>query len=261
MKPFLNYYGSKTTMTGTLLSYFPLDYKTYLEPFGGGASMLFEKDPHGMEVYNDIEENVWSVFKVIQDEDMFKRFQQRCTLALYSRDLYNEAKQALKTDLDIEDRAYYFFLLSRMSFNGNGGFSVCKESRRGMVKNVSDFLSKVDMLPEYHNRLRRVLIEHKDAMELLDDYNEKGTFAYCDPPYVHDTRKSASGYIHEMEDDEHEKFIEKCLTFKGKLLISGYDNQMYDRLVENGFEKIHFESPNAHSDSIETLWRNYKTWY
>lgn len=255
MLPFLNYYGSKTNMTKTILDNFPRSYSIYLEPFGGGGSVLFAKKPVGMEVYNDLEENVWSIFKVLQDKEMFERFHLRISLTPYSREVLEESKRLLKTDLSLEDRAYHFFIVSRMSFNGTGGFSICKVARRDMVKSVSDYLSKVDLLPEYYLRLRRVLVEHMDALDLMEKFNDKEVFAYCDPPYVHDTRKSSVGYRLECSNEQHEKFVEACNNFKGKLLISGYDNPIYDNL--KGFEKIHFESPNAHSDSIETLWANY----
>lgn len=255
MKPFLNYYGSKSNMTGTIIDHFPFDYDIYVEGFGGGASVLFEKPPKGMEVYNDIEENVWSVFRVIQDKELFNRFVERVTLTPYSREVHGEAKNKLKEDLSLEDRAYYYFISNRMSFNGTGGFSVCDVARRNMIKSVSDYLSKVDELPEYHNRLSRVLIEHLDIFDLMEKYNRENVFMYLDPPYVHDTRKSNQGYIHEFSDEQHEKFVEVCNNFKGKLLISGYDHPMYDKL--KGFQKFHFKSPNAHSVATETLWKNY----
>ena len=45
---------------------------------------------------------------------------------------------------------------------------------------------------------------------------------------------------------------------QGKVLISGYDHPIYDKL--EGFEKIEFKSPNSGSDATEMLWRNYKGW-
>lgn len=40
-------------MTKIILSHFPQDYDIYVEGFGGGASVLFEKEQKGIEIYND----------------------------------------------------------------------------------------------------------------------------------------------------------------------------------------------------------------
>lgn len=220
----IRYFGGKSYMTDIIIQNFPKEYKIYVEGFGGGASVLFAKKPDALEIYNDLGQNVYSLFKVISDKEKFQRLKERLDLTFYSAQLRQEFKENLKNpNLFVEDRAFYFFYVNRSSFNGVGGFSKILLVRRKTSKSVSDFLSAIDRLPEIHERLSHVLIEHRNAIELVEKYNETDCFLYLDPPYVHSTRKSNQGYEVEMEDKEHLKLIEAVLKSKAKILISGYN--------------------------------------
>lgn len=254
----IKYYGGKTYMVDIIKDNFPPNYDIYIEGFGGGASLLFSKKPSPIEIYNDLEENVYSLFKVLSDRNLMEDMKGKLDLTPYSREIRAEFKEDLKrSDLSLVDRAYRFFYVNRASFNGVGGFSVTMLPRRNMMKNVSSYLSMIDNLEEFHQRLSSVLIEHLDILELLDKYDNENVFFYLDPPYVQSTRKSSQRYGVEMSDDDHMRFIEKCNSLKGKVLISGYDNPIYEGLT--GFEKVTFKSPNAGSEATEVLWRNYET--
>lgn len=252
----IKYYGGKSYMTNIILGQFPKDYEIYVEGFGGGASVLFHKPQSGVEVYNDLEENVYSLFKVLSDKGAFNRLKERMDLTFYSAQLREEYKQLLETNLSIEDRAYYFLCANRSSFNGVGGFSTTHIVRRNMSKSTSDFLSMIDKLPEIHNRLSSVIIEHRDIMDLIDKYDSPNVFMYLDPPYVISTRASNQKYQCDMTDKEHENLVNRLLDCKCKWLVSGYDNPIYDKLTEK-YGKMEFASPNSGSSATEILWKNY----
>ena len=244
-------------MTNIIIEQFPSDYEVYVEGFGGGASVLFQKEKTALEVYNDLGENVYSLFKVLSDKTKFEELKEKLDLTYYSEEIRNEYKQDLKrNDLSLEDRAYKFIYVNRSSFNGVGGFSTTMLARRNMSKSTSDYLSMIDKLPEIHNRLSSVIIEHKDIMELLDKYDNEKTFMYLDPPYVKSTRLSNQTYEVEMTNEQHQKLCERLLTFKGKILLSGYDHEIY-KILDSKFTKMEFKSPNAKSEAIEVLWKNY----
>lgn len=257
MKSPIKYYGGKSYMTNIIIDQFPKEYEIYVEGFGGGASILFQKERTSLEVYNDLGENVYSLFKVLSDKEMFERLKEKLDLTYYSEELRKEFKEDLRrTDLSLEDRAYKFIFVNRTSFNGVGGFSTTMLVRRNMSKSCSDYLSMIDKLPEIHNRLSSVIIEHKDIFELIDKYDKENVFMYLDPPYIKSTRLSNQTYEIEMSDEQHKKLCERLLTFKGKILLSGYDNLIYN-ILDNKFNKLSFKSPNSQSNAIETLWKNY----
>lgn len=252
----IKYYGGKTYMTDIIKNHFPKQYNVYVQGFGGGASLLFSKNQEKCQIYNDLGQNVYSLFKTLSDKEMFLQLKQKLDLTYYSSDLRKQFKQKLKEDnLSLLQRAYFFIYVNRSSFNGVGGFSTNLITRRNMSKSVSDYLSMIDYLPQIHNRLSSVIVENRDIFELIPKYDSKETFFYLDPPYVHETRSSTTSYEQQMTNEQHEQLIDLINNSKGMFLISGYYHPIYDNL--RNFNRIDFESPNSGSDSIETLWFNY----
>jgi DNA adenine methylase len=268
MRSPIKYFGGKNGMFKEIIKHFPPieDYKIYCEPFGGSAALLFQKEPSPIEVYNDIEENVWSLFKTLNDPQLFAEFKHRLDLTYYGRQFQEEFRQRLKEkELSIVERAYTFFCLNRMGYSGVGGFAKSKWPRRGMSKSVSDFLSAIDGLMDVHLRLSSVVIERRDAFRLIPEWDSPDTFLYCDPPYHPDTR-TAGKYVHDWTPEDHTKFVDLLLSaltpFMGRALISGYANPEYQRLEDRGWRRIDFEVKSKDKDNntklkIESLWANY----
>ena len=87
MKPPIKYFGGKSNMISKILPHFPPDshYNIYLEPYGGSASVLLSRPLTGhVEIFNDINENIYSLFKCLIDPDLFSEFKNKCDLSLYS---------------------------------------------------------------------------------------------------------------------------------------------------------------------------------
>ena len=254
----IKYYGGKSYMTDIIISHFPKDYSIYIEGFGGGASVLFAKERDKLEIYNDLGRNVYSLFKVLSDKELFEQMKEKLDLTYYSSDIRKEFIEDLKrNDLSLVDRAYKYFYVNRSSFNSVGGFSTSLCVRRNMSKSVSDYLSAIDGLSEVHNRLSSVIIENRNIFDLIEKYDDENTFFYLDPPYIHDTRSSGTEYECEMSDEEHENFVNMLLNGKGKFLVSGYEHPIYRKLVDNGWNLYKYDSVNACSDRTECLWYNY----
>lgn len=260
----IRYFGGKSSMKYNIIEHFPQkgSYDTYIEPFGGGASIMFALEPCQIEIYNDLEENVYSLFKVISDPILFAQFKQICDLCYVSRQLREEYEQELKqTDLTITQRAFRYWYVNRTSYSGSGGFSINLSPRRGMSKTTSDFLSTVENLENIHQRLSRVVIEHTDAINLIKKYNTENVFFYLDPPY-HESVRIGGKYKCDMTAEQHKILIDTLIGTKSKIILSGYDNTEYKRLVDVGWKKIDFDwntidSKRAPRVKIESLWKNY----
>lgn len=262
----IRYFGGKGNgLSKRLLSYFPDDYEKmkYLEAFGGSAAVLFNKRISPIEIYNDLEDNVYSLFKVLSDRDLFKTFKEKCDLTPYSKRIMDEFRTSLKEDdLSIEERAYKYFVVNRTAYNGHGGFSSSPAIRRNMSKSISDYLSTVDRLYEIHQRISKVIIHNTDAIDLIKKYDKEDWMMYLDPPYHWSTRTSAR-YKEDMSVEKQDDFL-KCLLEcnKAKILISGYDCEEYNVLVDNGWKKVSFEVKTQNTNrvgktKIETIWFNY----
>ncbi|PCI27298.1 hypothetical protein COB55_06020 [Candidatus Wolfebacteria bacterium] len=260
----IKYFGGKGTMFKNIISEFPIEgsYDTYIEPFGGSFSIGLKKEETEIEIYNDMEQNVYSLYKVLSDKDLFDKFKHKCDLSYYSEQLRKEFKEKLKCDtLNIVDRAYYFFYVNRTSRNGIGGLNLSTTIRRKMSKSTSDFLSAIDRLPELHHRLSKVIILNRDGTSLINKHNRDNVFIYCDPPYEQSTRTSTR-YKVDMDNDGHKDFIKTVINSNAKILISGYDCELYDTLLDNGFTKVQFDvrtvdGKGRPKTKVETLWKNY----
>lgn len=261
----IRYFGGKSGMYNKIIEHFPdsSEFDKYIEPFGGSYSIGLSLDPlPPVEIYNDLEQNVYSLYKVLSDKELYEQFKEKCDLVFYSEDIRNEFKGLLKEDnLSLVDRAFYFFYVNRTSHNGIGGFSKNTYIRRSMSKSISDFLSAIDRLPELHDRLSKIIISNTDGIKLINDNSDNRTLIYCDPPYSQTTRTSTR-YKVDMDNDKQIEFLNSVINNKSKIIISGYDCELYNILTENGFTKIQFEVKTISGTfekktKIETLWLNY----
>lgn len=206
----------------------------YIEPFGGGASVLLNKPRSPVEVYNDLDEGLVNLFEVMRDEEMFRSFYRQVTLTLYSRKFFEEALEWETWD-DPVRRAVGFFTVLNQSISGKRLASK-GDWARGMQANVAErWFKRQESLEWIHRRLRTVQIEMRDALDILQEWDGPKAVFYCDPPYVLDTRKGRKYYAVEQDDDFHERMVDILLSVKGAVVLSGYDHPVYQRLTEAGW--------------------------
>ena len=221
-----------------------MPHERYVEPFGGGASILLAKKPKPVEVYNDLDRGLYDFFSVLSDPELFEQFYRRIAVLPYSRQFYNEYKKEWEEEKDKIVRVVKWFLVAQQSFGGDFGGSWgsgVTTSTRGMARTCSKWLSCIDLLPQIHTRLQRVQIEYADFRVILDRYDTPKTLFYCDPPYVPGTRK-AGGYLHEITDADHQELVTLLLNLKGKVALSGYNHEIYTPLEQAGWERYDFHT-------------------
>ncbi len=241
MRSPIPWFGGKGNMVKKLL---PLITKhhTYVEVFGGGASLLFAKPPSPVEVYNDLDGGLVNLFRVLRDPDQFEQLHFLASMTPYAREEYNFCRETWQECNDPVTRAYRFFVVARMSFSGafaQSFSSVITASNRGMAGTVSKWLSTIDGLPEVHARLMRVQIERQDFRTIIERYDSPATLFYCDPPYISTTRKGGK-YNHEMSEQDHENLVGSLLKIQGKAIVSGYAHPIYNPFTENGWRRKDF---------------------
>ena len=273
MRAPLMWYGGKGRMRKKLLSIVPKhDY--YCEVFGGGASLLFAKAPAPkMEVYNDIDEGLYTFFSVLRDPDKFAELQRLIELTPYSRVEWRHARKRYmrKEWRDDIERAYLFFIIARQSFSGTFASSysyAILASRRHMSAAVSRYLSIIKELPEIHKRLRTVQIEGLPWKECAEKYNRWGRSGlyYMDPPYVLSTLRNKPTYVSLMSDGEHAELDARLLNeCDVKVMLSGYDNKIYAKLDEHGWHRHEFRVRTSvnnitttKSERVECVWTNFE---
>ena len=209
-------------------------HEYYVEPFGGGASILLGKEPVKVEVYNDINRGVVNFFRVVASPEDFPRFY-RCVAQLpYSRELYEEYLRTWPAIHDQVEQAIRWYYVARSSFSGLFGSSwgYALHSNHTHAWN-----SAILNLPAVHYRMKSVMIECADWRDVLSRFNGPGYLAYCDPPYVPGTRK-AGGYAHELTVKDHHDLVDTLLHYDGAVVLSGYNSEVYRPLLDAGWDYL-----------------------
>jgi len=239
----IKWFGGKSMMASKLLPLIP-PHHTYVEVFGGGASLLFAKEPSPVEVYNDIDEGLVNFFRVLRDPAKFHYLFAKCALTPYSRAEHVRCLKTWEENEDDIEKAYRWFVAARMSFGGMFGTSwgfVRKTSTNNMAQCCSSWLGILRNFGDIHIRVMRVQIDCLDWRKVLDNYDDEDTFFYLDPPYLQATRRSGE-YKHELTETDHHELVERLLVLKGKAMLSGYPNEVYKPLEDAGWERIEFDT-------------------
>lgn len=235
------WFGGKHRMAPFIASLLP-PHRVYVEPFGGGASVLFAKRPSLVEVYNDLDSGLVNFFRVLRDPAQSAELRRRLELTPHSREEWCSSL-AWREESEPVERARLWYTCCRQSFSGDVGqswsFSVL-HSCRGRAGCVSQWQGAIDHLQDAANRLLRVQIEHRDALWVINQYDTEDTVFYIDPPYVSSTRRNGE-YAHEMTDTDHETLIARLLTLRGQAVLSGYDHPIYAPLDAAGWRRCERE--------------------
>ena len=258
------WYGGKFSHLNWLLPLLPACHH-YCEPFSGSAAVLLNRAPSPVETYNDIDGEVANFFRVLRDKK--SELIEKIGLTPFSREefYYSVTKNPDGIPGDVE-RARLFYVRARQARTGLaqtaslGRWANCKNtSRAGMSGVVSRWLGAVDDLPYIAQRLMRVQIENRPAVEVIRLYDEPKTLFYCDPPYPHSSRSDSKAYGFEMTDADHRSLARALKACKGMVGISGYRCELMDELY--GSWKV-TEAPeklchSAKKSRTEAIWTNF----
>lgn len=256
--PLLRYHGGKYRLSKWIISYFPM-HDTYVEPFGGGASVLLNKTPSRCEVYNDLDDEIVNFFEVLRDPNLSKTLASQIQFTPYSRSEFNISREITE---DRVERARRLVVRAQMGFssvgasNGNTGFRL--DTGRGSTDLVTIWQRQPNLILEAAKRLSKVMIENRDALQVIQDHDRPDTLFFIDPPYLMDVRNtSGTAYKHEMSLADHERLIEVLKRVKGQVILCGYENDLYNQL---GWQKaVKTVAATGQTGSVgreEILWIN-----
>lgn len=247
-----------------IISNFPTDYtqRIYIEPFGGGATVLLNKLPSIEEVYNDLDTASFNVIWCAKANTIYPIVSH----LIYSENVFNQYKSyAGYNPLDIGIQEYVLRNMSRSALKKD--FAWSERKRGGLPGDVNAWNNKVTQLPKIAQRLSKIKFFNEDALITLRRFNSTNSFAYLDPPYVSSTRVTKKVYTHEMTDSQHMDLLSFIVhEWKGLCLISNYDNILYSdmlMLINKGWTQRTLDISNnagqtkKKSNRVECLWRNY----
>lgn len=257
-RPIVRWHGGKWMAAPRIIAQFP-PHRIYTETFGGGASVLMRKPRSYAEVYNDMDGELVNLFKVVRDRG--DEFRKVLHLTPFARDEFFAAYEPTE---DPMERARRTVILAYMGFGSNSvvkfsGFR--SNANRSGTTPAHDWSHYPDCVPDMVERLRGVIIENRDAMEIMDANNKPDALHYVDPPYVLSTRSyGKGGYRHEMTDEQHRELAGFLNGLKGAIVLSGYPSPLYDELYAN-WERLEWKQmADGARERTEVLWMRNCEW-
>ncbi|MBW7903815.1 MAG: DNA adenine methylase [Rhodocyclaceae bacterium] len=232
--PVIRYHGGKFRLAPWVMRHFP-PHRIYVEPFGGAAGVLIQKPRAFSEVYNDLDDEMTNLFRVMQDPDQRGRLVELLVFTPYARAEFERAWEPAEEPVE---RARRLVIRAQMGFGSAGatkgttGFRI--DAKREYETAQHSWAKYPDNLAAVGRRLAGVLIENCPAIKILRNHDTPDTLFYVDPPYVHETRvritskDSPRGYRHEMDLDDHAALLAALQAVQGMVVLSGYPHPLYD---------------------------------
>jgi DNA adenine methylase len=263
-RPILRWHGGKWRLAPWIISHFPT-HRTYVEPFGGAASVLLRKTPSYAEVWNDLDEELVNLFPVLRDKHRADELIRRLELTPFSRSDFNEAYRPARSQLE---RARKLIIRSFMGHGSDGASGIYRtgfraNSNRTGTTPAHDWVGFPQALAFAAERLRPVVLERRPAVRVMRTHDSADTLHYVDPPYAHETRARANRrpdnggvYRHELTTDEHIDLLKMLKTLEGMVALSGYPSELYDEALP-GWRKVSIRAmADGALERVEVLWLN-----
>lgn len=246
----LKRHGGKSYLLKWILENTP-PYAQMFEPFCGSA--IVSLNCTGVRVVNDADPGIVAVLVALKDGSLRPALQHvECC-----EQTFLKAQREMNTAVD-------YCIVNRMSRGGMGkDFSQSTRLRGGVVEHVNCWETMIDQLPEAEAAMQEVAVLYCDGIGLLRQPWKAGTHAYCDPPYVKDTRTAKKAYgTYDWSDQQHMSFLDAALAWPGTMMISGYANPLYDTMLEGWTRKTreianHSGQGATKQRRTEVLWMNY----
>jgi DNA adenine methylase len=218
------------------------------------------------EVINDINRELMNFWDVLKDEAAFAKFRRLVEATPFSQVEWEkaEARQHPVKELDVPAAVAFFVRCRQSRAGGLKDFATLSRNRTRSMQNeqVSAWWNCVEGLPGVHARLKRVVILNQPALDVIRRQDGERTLFYLDPPYHPDTRASTGNYRHEMTDQDHRDLLETIKSCQGKVMLSGYPNELYDQELCD-WNRHDFALPNnaaggkSKRTMIEAVWANF----
>jgi DNA adenine methylase len=267
--PIIRWHGGKWRIAPWIIAHFP-KHRTYVEPFGGGASVLLRKPVSYAEIYNDLDERLVALFRVLRDREQAAELIRRLELTPFAR---VEFEEAYEDSPDPVESARRTLVRSFMGFGSDGTAGIYRTGFRSKILKSGTtpttawraYPAALELAVE---RLLEVTFERKPAVDVMRQYDDPTTLFYVDPPYLPSTRSQGNRrrrgpgtaqfevYAHEMTEENHVLLLQELQGLGGMVVLSGYASDLYDRKLL-GWRR---EEKETHGDGgaprTEVIWMN-----
>jgi len=269
MKTPFGYFGSKQRLASRIAASLPR-HNAWVEAFCGSAAVTLVKKPAPIEIINDLDRQIVNFFQQLREHS--DELCRSVMLTPYAREEF-ESTRAVDETLSKLEQARRFLVASMMTVNGDfgsnhsggkhSGFSYSQSySRNGLEARVNRWNALPIRLRKVIERLKNVRVENRDAKDLLRMFFDRpATLMYLDPPYLMDRDH---GYTTDANEESfHKELLELCCRARCMVLISGYDNDLYDSILtrKRGWKRVRIKTHTRDTrgndySRTEVLWKN-----
>ena len=231
-------FGAKRTLAARIVEVVG-KHSVWWEPFCGSLAVTLSKPASRMETVNDLHGDVINLARVLQSREHAEQLYAALYPMIPCKQMHVEAKGRANacpapTPDTMPDvgRATDFFVCSWLGRNGcigtrsfNNNFCIRYTSNGGSP--AMRWQSAVDAIPDWHDRLRNIVILNTCGIGLCERIEDKvGTACYVDPPYL----VKGAAYVHDFEDADHVRLAAALQRFKQTRVVVSYYS--HPRLVE-----------------------------
>jgi DNA adenine methylase len=251
--PLSGWLGGKSRLATRIIERIP-EHKCYVEPFAGAAWVLFRKPESTVEVINDINKEIITLYRCLQWH--LEEFLRYFKWVLVSRDEFERLKRAVPDTLTDIQRAARFFYIQQTCYSGcmlNPAFGYSIRSRGHKL----NLLRIEEELSAAHLRLARVYVECLPYAEIIARYDSTDTFFYVDPPYW-----GCEGYYGRdlFSKEDFVKLAAILSGIKGRFIMSINDRPeirtIFNEFTFEEVRLIYSSGKNKNTAADELLIRN-----
>lgn len=254
-KPIIKWVGGKTQLLNTINDNLPQNishFNTYMEPFIGGAAVLFyivPKLPNIKNVFiNDLNYKLTNLYTVVKNKHLklinqlktiqeeYRKSEDPKMFYYNTRDSFNIYDMNMETDADVLHAAEFIFL-NKTCFNG-----LYRENSKGEFnvpwnKNVNVCICDEENIKAVHNFFIKYNVQISTGT-YNDFFKDKGmymknAFVYMDPPYRPITKSAAfTSYTKSGFNDNNQKELKAWVDILNSncayCMLSNSDPKNYD---------------------------------
>jgi len=210
------YFGAKTYLLDDIFEkaseLYPNRMTTFVDVFGGSGTVVLNVPPEWRvnRVYNDIDLRLYTLLKVLKDEEKRKRLFDMLDWSLPHRKMFEDLSQQTEFKDDVE-MAYNYLYRHFCSFNStDNSFGID-------ISEVKDYYqSQVNLLRNNFIKVKYLKIECLDYKELIKKYDSHKTLFYLDPPYL----KQGNKYISSFTIKDFQEMHDILMNIKGYWLMN-----------------------------------------
>ena len=275
----MSYLGGKAKLADELHGRISLymkkyDLDTYVEVCGGSGKVLM-----GIEgvrrVYSDIGRGLCDLMNVLKCRNKIDNLIYILEQVPYNRANFNRAVKGWnKVGVDPLLRAVYTYQACQWSIVGNMKNFYWSKDPFVNEHMVADFYDNLDNLHGFYWIMKDVEVHRRCLFDTITAYkNDPKVFFMIDPPYAvkprEGSKKLKKHYENHFTVDDHRRMVQELLKVKGKVLVCGYETELYDELLENGWKRHFLDRITVASSSFggnlpeireanEFIWTNFE---